>query len=293
MDINFELYKVFYYVAKYLSFSEAANKLFISQSAVSQSVKSLEERMKCNLFFRNTKKVKLTYEGEILFKYIDQAFNFIKLGEKNILEIHSLEHGEIRIAATDTICKYYLLPYIRDFYKKYPNIKIKITNRTSPNCVALLNAGSVDFCIVNLPVNNDKNIKITELRKVKDVFIAGKKFEHLKDKPISIKDLENYTILMLEKETVTRKFFDDFVSSHNTNILPEVELGSIDLLVELVKIGLGISFVPMECAAASIANNSIFLLNINEEIPERYLGILTHNSIPLSTSAQKFIEFLK
>ncbi len=114
MDINFELYKVFYFVSKTLSFSEASSKLFISQSAVSQSIKTLEEKIGCQLFFRNTKRVRLTREGDILFKHVEQAYNFIKAGERTLEEMHSLEQGDIRIGASDTICKYYLMPYLKN-----------------------------------------------------------------------------------------------------------------------------------------------------------------------------------
>jgi DNA-binding transcriptional LysR family regulator len=293
MDVNFELYKVFYYVAQNLSFSSAAEKLFISQSAISQSIKVLEEKMNCHLFFRNTKSVKLTHEGEILFKYIEQAFNFIKLGEQNITEINSLNMGEIKIGATDTICKYYLLPYLKSFNKAYPNIKIKITNSTSPKCVELLNNGLVDFSLVNLPIENTKNIKVTELRPINDVFIAGKNFINLKGKEISIKELKNHPVLALEKNTVSRKFLDDFLNSYGVDITPEIELGSIDLLVELAKIGMGVSFVMHDCAKSSIDNDELFVLNIKEEIPKRYLGIITHNNIPLSVAAVRFIESLR
>src|SRR4051812_23633421 len=110
LDINFEHYKVFYFVAQTLSFSAAANELYVSQSAVSQSIKLLEEKLTCRLFSRHTKQVKLTPEGELLFKHIEQAFNFIKAGERSIIDIHSLKQGEVRIGATDTICKHYLLP---------------------------------------------------------------------------------------------------------------------------------------------------------------------------------------
>jgi DNA-binding transcriptional LysR family regulator len=294
MDINFELYKVFYYVAKDLSFSAAANKLFISQSAVSQSIKTLEDRMNCSLFFRNTKKVKLTYEGEVLFKYIEQAFNFIKTGEHSIFEINSLDQGEIRIGVTDTICKYYLIPYIKKFTLDYPNIKIHIVNRTSPECVDLLRSGSVDFSIINLPVKKDQEVIDTKiLRPVDDTFIANNRFKELSGRKVSLEELKNYSILMLEKNTITRKFFDDFMGSYNIDITPEIELGSIDLLVELAKIGLGISFVMRDCAKLDIDNGNLFVIDLEEVIPKRDLGLITHKNIPLSTAAKEFIKMLK
>lgn len=294
MKVNFELYKVFYYVAKNLSFSEAAAKLYVSQSAVSQSVKLLEESLNCKLFVRNTKQVKLTQEGEILFKHIEQAFNYIKTGERSISEIHSLKQGEIRIGASDTICKYYLLPYLKKFNQLYPNVKINVTNRTSPKCIELLRKGSVDVSIINLPhENTPKSMTIKKLKILQDVFIAGKNFENLKDKKMKLKDLEKYPLLILEKNTTTREFFDDLLRKTGLNIVPEIELGSVDLLIELAKIGLGISFVIREYIEKELANDEVFILNIKEEIPQRYLGIITNDKLPVPLAAQKFIELLE
>lgn len=293
MDINFELYKVFYYVAKELSFSAASAKLFISQSAVSQSVKTLEKKMQCRLFVRNTKQVKLSPEGEILFKHIEQAFNFIKAGERGINEIQTLHKGEVRIGASDTICKYYLLPYFEKFHKAFPQVKIHLTNRTSPKCVELLKKGSVDTVVVNMPQSgSSKNLTVKKIKTVRDVFIAGRNFSHLQGQAISIKDLANYPLLMLEKNTSTRAFIDNFLAAGGIRITPEIELESVDLLIEMAKIGLGISFVGKDFVQDELARNEIFILQTKEKIPPRSLGVITNNNVPLPMAAQKFIELL-
>ena len=134
MDINYELYKVFYHVANTLSFSEASKQLFISQSAVSQSVKVLEKKLNQTLFLRSTKRVQLTPEGEILLKHIEPAMNLIRQGENQLLEANTLNGGQLRIGASDTICRYYLIPYLKEFHRRYPNVHIKVTNQTSIAC---------------------------------------------------------------------------------------------------------------------------------------------------------------
>lgn len=294
MDINFELYKVFYYVASSLSFSEAAAKLFISQSAVSQSVKLLEEKLGAKLFMRNTKQVKLTHDGDMLFKHIEQAFNFIKTGERSIQEVHSLQRGEIRIGASDTICRYYLLEYFKRFHEIYPQIKISITNRPSSVCAELLNKGLIDLCVANLPDTSVlKNINIIRLKTIQDVFIAGKNFVHLKNKPLKPAELAKYPLLMLERPTITRTYFDSFFEKSGVFITPEIELGSIDLLVDLVKIGLGISFISIEYIEKELETNELFVLDIATDIAPRQLGILTHNNLPVPVAAQKFIDLLQ
>jgi len=292
MDINFELYKVFYYVAHKKSFSAAAKKLFISQSAVSQAIRQLEQKLDCSLFFRNTKRVKLTHEGQALFNYIEQAFNFIKSGEKMLLDMNSLVSGEIKIGASDTISKYYLMPFFKIFNEKYPGIKIKVTNRTSSKCIELLKNGSVDFSVVNIPITNEfSQLEFKKTRAVQDVFVAGSSYSHLKNKELHLKDLEQLPLLVLEKNTITREYFDSMLRSYDVEISPDVELGSIDVLVDMARIGLGIAFVPDFCAKAA-AESDIFMLDIKEEVPQRYMGVVTHKNIPLSVAASKFLEML-
>ncbi len=291
MDISFELYKVFYYVGKTLSFSQASDKLFISQSAVSQSIKQLEKQLDCVLFFRNTKRVKLTHQGEVLFNHVEQAFNFIKTGERTLNDISSLAQGEVKIAASDTICKYFLMPYFKRFIKVYPNIKLHITNRTSPKCMELLKKGSVDFCVVNLPENIDHSIfSIKNSKAVKDVFAAGKQYKELSDRKVDLNELEKYPLLVLEKATVTRDYFDKLLRENNLNLKPEVELGSVELLVEMTKIGLGVSFVPDECVYSS--GEELFILDISQKIESRHLGVVTLNNLPLPAASAKFIDMM-
>jgi DNA-binding transcriptional LysR family regulator len=279
-------------VAYKKSFSSAARKLFISQSAVSQAIRQLEQKLDCSLFFRNTKRVTLTHEGQALYTYVEQAFNFIKFGEKRLVDMNSLVSGEIKIGASDTICKYYLMPYFKIFNEKYPGIKIKVTNRTSSKCIELLKNGSVDFSVVNIPlVKQFPQLEFRDTRAVQDVFIAGSSYAHLKDKELNLKDLEQLPLLVLEKNTITREYFDSMLESHGVEINPDIELGSIDVLVDMARIGLGIAFVPDFCAQPA-GSSDIFVLDIKEEVPQRHMGVVTHKNIPLSVAASKFLEML-
>lgn len=294
MNVDFELYKVFYYVGKHLSFSEASSQLHISQSAVSQTIRQLEEKMECRLFHRSTKQVQLTHEGQVLFRHIEQAFHYIKAGERSIAEIHSLNQGEIRIGASDTICRYYLLPYLKQFAQRYPNIKMIITNRSSAVCLDMVSKGIVDVGVVNF--KNDKtpkNITARNLKTLQDIFVAGPAFQDLHTAKLQLTDLERYPLLLLEKNTVTRDFFDKFAEIHQVTLTPEIELNSIDLLIDLTKIGLGISFVAKEYVAADLAAGALFALDLRETIPARQLGIATNDSVPMSVAAQRFIEMLQ
>lgn len=290
MNVNYELYKVFYHVASCLSFSEAAEELYISQSAVSQSIKSLEDELDTALFIRNTKQVTLTKEGELLFKHIKPAFNLIKSGEQNIQEINSFKQGEIYIGANDTICKYFLLPYLKKFHELYPQIHIQITNRPSAKCVELLEQGAVDLIITNLPNQQIAEfMKVTKVFTFQDVFIAGAKYNQLNEKITTLEQLTDYPLLMLEKDTTTRKFFDNLLAKYDVKLEPEIELNSVDLLIEMAKISLGISFVPNYCLANK---QDLFKINLEETLDKRNLGLVTNEKIPLSTASKKFMELL-
>jgi DNA-binding transcriptional LysR family regulator len=291
MDVNFELYKVFYYVAKNLSFSKASKKLFISQSAVSQSIKTLEKKLNTKLFYRNTKNITLTGEGKLLYDHIEPAINLINNGRNSIIESHSLTKGKLHIGASDTICKYYLIKYLKQFHEKYPNINIQVTNRTSIKCVNLLKKGEVDLIVTNLPnINIDSSMSIIPTLEFQDIFIASKKYFELNSKAISFEKLLSYPILMLEKNTTTSMYINELFNNHGYTINPSVELGSIDLLVELAKIGLGISFVPDYCVIKD--ETLLFSLNTSPKIPSRQLGIVTNKKFPISITAQRFIDMI-
>jgi DNA-binding transcriptional LysR family regulator len=292
MDINFELYKIFYQAAISASFSEAAAKLYISQSAVSQAIKNLEDKLGSQLFLRRTRRLKLTREGELLLSHIGQAYNLIKTAENKLSEMQNLESGEIRIGASDTVCKYYLLPYLKRFSQTYPKIKIRFLNRTSPQIIEALKNSLIDFGIVTLPVSNSY-LTVAELTQVSDVFIAANKFRTLKGSKISWEELSHYPILLLEKNSSTRRNFDDFIQREGIKLVPEMELESVDLLVEFAKIGLGIAHVMKESALDDINSNSLFIIKMAKELPKRKLGLVTNKNMPLSEADKRFIEQLR
>ena len=291
MDINFELYKIFYYAAKHESFSEAAQKLFITQSAVSQSIKNLEEKIGSQLFFRKSRKVVLTREGKLLFKHVEQAYHFLKKAENKFLEMKNLNTGKIRIGASDTICKYHLIPYLKRFNHTYPNIKIQVINRTSSQILELLKNGAIDMGIATLPIK-DKNILIKPFLTVEDIFVACEKFSSLKNRQVSLQELSSYPLLMLEKKSMTRCNIESFLKENNISLIPEIELESNDLLVEFAKIGLGIACVLKKSAADEMENGQLFEVDIIEKLPPRKLGICTLNNVPVSRAAARFIDLI-
>ena len=291
MDINYELYKVFYYVAKTLSFSEASKCLYISQSAVSQSVKVLEKKLGQTLFIRSTKRVQLTPEGDILFKHIEPAMNLIHKGETQLLEANTLNGGQLRIAASDTICRYFLLPYLQKFHRKFPDVPIKITNASSMGCVDLLEQRRVDLIITNFP---NPHLNPSYIQKTvgsfSDVFVANPAYFDLADRIVPFSELGTYPLMMLDRKSTTSEFLHHIFLQHQLELLPQVELSSNDLLIDMARIGLGIAFIPDFCLKHK--PEDLFLVRTQETIPQRQLVASLNPTLPVSASTEEFLKLL-
>ena len=287
MDINYELYKVFYHVAATLSFSEASKQLFISQSAVSQSIKVLEKKLNQTLFIRSTKKVQLTPEGEILLKHVEPAINLIQKGENQLLEANTLNGGQLRIGASDTICRYYLIPYLNRFHKAYPNVHIKVTNQTSIECAHLLENGQVDFIITNYPnsgLSNSQNVRV--INEFHDVFVANQEYFPLKGETVSLQKLQTYPILMLDRKSTTSEFLHHMFQREQLDLVPEIELSSNDLLIDLARIGLGIAFVPDFCIPEN--DKDLFIVKLTEKMPARQMIVAYGHDV--SAPAERVVK---
>ena len=289
MDINYELYKVFYHVATTLSFSEASRQLYISQSAVSQSVKTLAKKLGTPLFIRSTKSVQLTPEGETLLRHIEPAIQLIRQGEINLMEAGSLGGGQLRIGATDTICRYLLIPYLNQYHKLYPKVHIRIMNQTSLKCVDLLESGQVDLIVTNYPnsrMGNREQIQV--ISEFHDVFTASRAhYPQLENRRVSLKEIQNYPILMLDRHSTTNEFLHQMFRREQLELIPEIELDSNDVLLDLASIGLGLAFVPEYCLTD---HNKLYPIRLAEEMPSRKVVLATSGNVPITQAAREFLQ---
>ena len=291
MDINYELYKVFYYVATSLSFSEASKKLFISQSAVSQSIKTLEKKLGQTLFIRSTKKVQLTAAGALLLKHIEPAMNLIARGESQLLYSGTLGLGQLHIGASDTICRYLLVPYLKQFHQRFPNVPIKVTNATSIQCVELLEQRKVDLIVTNFPNSHlNHSYRQKTICNFSDVFVANPNYFKLRKQEIAFSELNKYPIMMLDRNSTTSEFLHNLFLQHQVDLIPEIELSSNDLLIDLAKIGLGIAFVPDYCI--NHENKELFVLKTKEKMPPRQIVVSVNTTMPVSASTEEFLNLL-
>lgn len=290
--VNLEYYKVFYYVAKLGSITLAAEELFISQPAVSQTIKQLENVLGGSLFFRTSKGVRLTPEGELLYTYVSQGYELLIEAESKYKELFMLEAGEIRIGASDMTLQFYLLPHLEKFHKLYPKIKIKVTNGPTPETLEYLRTGKIDFGVVSAPVDKIKGLKVVPVSKIKDVFIANERFSELNEKTIKLTDLEKYPIICLEGNTSTRKYMDRFLKENETVLNPEFELATSELIVQFASRGLGIGCVVRNFAQKLLENNELFELELKVPIPERDICVVTLDKTPISPAGKKLLDIL-
>lgn len=288
---NWELYKVFYLTAKLGSVSKAAKELYLTQPSVSHSIKLLEEGLDMQLFVRTSKGVELTSEGRLLYPYMEQAFNFISLAEEKLHELQNFESGEIKIGGSDSLCKHYLMPFLESFHGEFPHIQINLVHGTTPEIVKYLKEGRIDIGIVRLPVDDD-HIHVKEGIALQDCFVAGPKYRELIQKNVTLEELLQYPIILFSRNSNSRNLITGFFREHGLSLEPEIELGSVDLLMEFAKIGFGISFVTREFAASELQKGTLFEVKLNTPIPPTRTGIITLKSVPLSKAAAKFVKKL-
>lgn len=292
-NISFEYYKIFYHVAKYGSVTKAASELCLTQPAVSQSIKQLEELLGINLFIRKSKGVVLTTEGETLFSYVHNGYEQIIQGENKIKEIIGLESGQIRIGASDMTLQFYLLPYLEQFSSSYPGIKMIITNAPTPRTLEHLMAGDIDFGVISSPFSVDSRIQVHNGRKIKDVFVAGERFSELKGKVLSYKELMNYPIICLEGNTSSRRYIDNYLADNDVTLNPEFELATSSMVVSFAARNMGIGSVVEDFAKEELESGKLFKLEFEKDIPMRDICVISDSKIPMSKASKKLMDMLQ
>ncbi|MGL6173404.1 MAG: LysR family transcriptional regulator [Cellulosilyticaceae bacterium] len=292
MSTPLGLYRIFCEVANSKSFSKAAKNLYMTQPAVSQAIMQLEAELDVRVFTRTSKGVSLTSEGELLFEYTEAAINLIDVGEKKLMEARNLLAGELQIGVGDTISRYYLLPYLEQFHRDYPHIKLKIINRTTTKLCDKIKSGTIDMALCNLPIQ-DASIEVRTCMEVHDIFVCSKEYKKQLEMPLTHEELAKLPLILLDNNSISRRYIEKYMLGKGIKITPEIELGSHDLLLEFAKINLGVSCVIKEFAKAYLEDKTLHEVQLIEEIPARHIGVCFLKSVPLSPAAAKFIEMLQ
>lgn len=293
MNIDFELYRIFYTVANNKNITKASKELNISQPAISKSIKKLEEQLGGQLFVRTKRGVIITEEGQEFYNYIKQAIEFINNAENKFTDLINLESGCIKIGSNTTLTKEFLLPYLEEFNNKYPKIDIQITTDLTSNLILKLRNGLIDIVILNVNDKKyDNDIEIIKCKKIQDCFVVGEKYKDLVNKKLSLKEINNYPLILLAKGSNTRTFIESLAKEKDIILKPNIELTSYTLVKELTSINLGIGYVTKDYVKDELKNKKLYELDIEEKIPERYIGIaISKNHIP-NFSTKKLIEII-
>lgn len=273
MEVNFELYRIFYVVANKKNITKAAEELFISQPAVSKAIKNLETSLGGKLFNRTKKGVVLTEEGKEFYNYIKSAMEYINNAQNKFNDLINLESGTIKIGVSATLTKNFLLPYLEKFNSKYPKVDIQIDTNLTKILMEKLKNGLIDVVIFNLPFKKEIEIEVIKCQTVQDGFYASQKYIELKDKTISIEQLNNYPLIMTSKNSNTRTFIDEYLGKKGIILKPNMELAGFGLVKEFTKIGLGIGYLTREFITDELNNNELFEIKTKEKIPNRSIGI--------------------
>ena len=285
--ISLDLYRIFYEIGRTGNLTRAAENLYVSQPNISTALKALENQLNTPLCIRTKKGVQLTGEGTVLYQELAQAFAHVETAERQIDKLIHLDSGSISISASDTICNYFLLPYIVAFTTRHPHIRLGITNRTSFETADMLQTGQVDFGFIHLPYHHD-DLKATPCCDVNDILIGGQQYEHLCGNALSLAEVAAYPLILLEQKSNSRLWLDNHFAAQGITLAPVLELGSIDLIISFVKNNMGLAFIPQELCGHFVDSKSIFCLPLQEDLPPRGLGLLESKRAPSSHAAEQF-----
>ena len=292
MKTNLDLYKVFYYVAKNNSITQASNELMVSQPAVSKAIKVLERDLNTSLFNRNKDGVTLTQAGELLYKKISKAMELIISAEEDIDGLNNMEQGTINIGAGNTIMQRYLMPYIQEFHELYPNINVIVHTVVTEELFKRAQIGLVDIVFTHLPNDIPKGFNTTKIKELHDILVVNKDSIY-KDKTITKKDLSKLPMVLLPLNASNRKNFNKFCTSNNIVINPLMEIGN-DLIIEDCALsGLGVGLVVKEYVQNRLDNGELIELKTNFSIDPKYLVCCVESNRMNNKIINKFIELLK
>lgn len=291
MNQNLNYYKAFYMVAKYKNISKAADALFISQPAISKSLSRLEENLGCTLFSRTSRGVSLTADGEILYERIREAFAAIEAGEEELRHRTELGIGQLRIGVSTTLCKYILLPYLQNFIRQHPHIRITIECQSTLHTVELLESGQIDIGLIGAPKHHG-TLTFLPLKKIQDTFVATQSYlDNLSIREHTDSDLFlSATLMLLDEENITRQYINDYFYRNQIKTNQILEVSSMDLLIEFAKIGIGAACVIREFVEQELMESTLIEIPMAEPIESRSIGFAYSNSHKLSKSALTFLN---
>lgn len=291
--MNYEYYRIFYFVGKHKNITKAAAELYSSQPAVTRAIQNLENELNCRLFIRNKTGVEFTHEGQTLFDYVNIAHSQLMKGEDEVSRSISVEGGTIYIATTVTALHCFLFDFLDDFHlNKFPAVKFKISTGSTNGCIELLRKGIVDLAFVSTPCNTTREMKLVKIKEFNDILVAGNHFEYLKNKSLKFEDLKNYPLVSLRRGMQLRQFIDEFMADINLTLIPDVEVDSANLIVPMISHNYGLGFAPCEMAQSAIDSGNAFKVNLEQELPHRDICMISDPNHPQTSASRELYRMI-
>ncbi|MGN1134065.1 MAG: LysR substrate-binding domain-containing protein [Oscillospiraceae bacterium] len=288
--VNFEYYKVFYYVAKFKNITAAAKALYLSQPSVSRCISNLEDELGCRLFSRSKHGVSLTAEGSILFKHVNIACKHLFSAEEELKLYQNNNYEMLRIGISDVALQPKILRFMSECHDYFSYTKLKIYNMSTPQAADALRANFIDLAISSSPILNKKDLSITIIDDLQDIVIAGSRYSDLKDKTLSLNEISDYPLILLQEGTTTRSYIDQIFRTYDLTINPGIELATVNQIIPLVENNFGIGFSQESIAKEAIEQGRIFKINVKEPIPPRHICVMACTNYPISDNAMRFME---
>ena len=291
MAVKLELYRVFKEVAETGNISLAAKNLYISQSAVSQSIKQLETALQARLFARSHRGVSLTWEGQMLYQYVRSALGLLATGEDKLSQAQQLLLGTLTIGASDTVTSFFLTPYLETFHHQHPGIRLKIVSGRSAKVLSMLKSGAVDIAFASSP--SDSSLTTWSCFATHSMFVAGGGYGCDFDHVYTRQEIADFPLILLERKASSRVFLEQYFLQSGITLTPEIELSSRSLLVSLAKIGLGVAGVTREFVQDALDSGEIRQLRTDFTIPARSVDMCTLREVSPTAAASAFMEMIR
>ena len=292
MNISYEYYRVFYYVAKYRNITKAAEVLTSNQPNVTRLIKALEQNLECTLFVRSHKGVVLTPEGEALYAHVKIAVENILAGEEELAHSRSLQRGIISIGASEVALRCLLLPILNRYRHMYPGVQIRISNHSTPQAISALQDGLADIAVVTTPLDHTDKIDVIKIREFQECAVCGDAYRSLTAKPLSFSDLADVPLICLSPGTKTYTFYTELFARYDLTIRPDIEAATADQILPMVRNNLGIGFVPKEFLSDLSENTGVHVLTLTQEIPPRSICLVRNREIPFSIAAKELQKMI-
>mgnify|MGYP000500588998 FL=1 len=292
MSVKLELYRVFKEVAEAGNITAAAQTLFISQSAVSQSIKQLEAELQTRLFARNSRGVTLTADGRMLYEYVRSAMGLLETGEEKLSQSRDLQMGHLTIGASDTVTSQFLLPYLDRFHRQYPAIHIQIVSGRSHKVLGLLQSGKVDIAFASTP-QEGASLETFPCLATHSIFVAGAEYPCDFDHVYTLEEIARFPLILLERKASSRLYLEKYFLQNGLHLNPEIELGARSLLVDLAAIGFGVAGVTEEFVRRELESGRLRKLRTSFDIPPRSVDLCVLRDVPLTSAAQRFSDFIR